>query len=612
MSDRYGYDPYGRQPEILGYDEYGRPVYRQDPPEGYPYGGQVPDGGQTPYEGHAGYGGPEGYEGHGGHGEYGGYGGSGYGEQRPADRPPYEPNAAPQQYEPYQGYEPYEPYDPHGRYPGEQPPAGVPGPQQSHAPEPIGPGQGVHAPYGEAHAGGQATVTETGQQRSEQRPGPESAPDAGEGPRQPGEPRVPQQGGAAEYSTEQFAFVEERTDDSEDVIDWLKFTESRTERREEARRRGRNRIVALGVVLALVLAGGVGYLWQAGKLPGVGGDEGSPEVTQSQQRDVIVVHLRETGGGGSSTALLVDNAEAGRATTLLLPNSMAVGAADESTTTLGKSVEDEGASATRDGLNTLLGAHIKGTWRLDTPFLETLVELLGGITVNTDTSVPGEKKGSEPVVERGKGKVLNGAAAVAYATHRASGEPQSTQLKRFGKVMRATLKEMATDPSAATRTVRDLGQIPDPSLNEKELGASLAKLAERTDSGSGEVELLPVRQNGTLSRAASQSVVRDVLGSKVENSDPAAVLRVSVVNASGDRGAENAASVELVNSGYTVVEGGNGTARARSQVTYAKAGQQAKAEEVAKTLGLPESAVRKGDGAANAEVSVVLGRDYRN
>ena len=65
----------------------------------------------------------------------------------------------------------------------------------------------------------------------------------------------------AEYRTEQFSFIEEPDEDSEDVIDWLKFTESRTERREEAKRRGRNRVVALVVVLVLAVAGGVGYLW---------------------------------------------------------------------------------------------------------------------------------------------------------------------------------------------------------------------------------------------------------------------------------------------------------------------------------------------------------------
>ena len=39
--------------------------------------------------------------------------------------------------------------------------------------------------------------------------------------------------------------------------------------------------------------------------------------------------------------------------------------------------------------------------------------------------------------------------------------------------------------------------------------------------------------------------------------------------------------------------------------------KMAKAVEVAKTLGLPEGSVEKGEPAANADVSVVLGQDYK-
>ncbi|KJY27198.1 hypothetical protein VR44_28200, partial [Streptomyces katrae] len=76
------------------------------------------------------------------------------------------------------------------------------------------------------------------------RPDPADAADPGRAPAPP--PAEP----AAGYRTEQFAFLDQPDEDSEDVIDWLAFTESRTERREEARRRGRNRVVALVVVLA--------------------------------------------------------------------------------------------------------------------------------------------------------------------------------------------------------------------------------------------------------------------------------------------------------------------------------------------------------------------------
>ncbi|MFF8655933.1 LCP family protein [Streptomyces huasconensis] len=417
-----------------------------------------------------------------------------------------------------------------------------------------------------------------------------------------------------EYKTEQFSFIEEPDEDSEDVIDWLKFTESRTERREEAKRRGRSRVVALVVVLVLVIAGGVGYLWFAGKLPGQSdGTGGAADATGPQKRDVIVVHLHDTKGGGTSTALLVNNATTGQGATVLLPNSLAVSDDEGSATTLGKSVDDDGSTGTRESIDTVLGTEVEGTWRLDTPFLNNLVELVGTIDVDTDADVPDPKakKGEAPLVKKGEQQTLSGQMAVAYATYRAPGEDESAQLARFGQVMRGILRKLSSDPQGATTTVESLAQILDPSLKEKDLGTFLAKLAERAKGGDYKTTLLPVRSDGTLSEKAGDTVVKEVLGGAVKAPEQGAALRVGVQNASGSKGAAQDARVSLVNGGYAFVDAGTGAAaRPTSQITYADEADKAQATEVAKTLGLPTSVVRKGRTAPNADVSVVLGQDY--
>jgi hypothetical protein len=415
-----------------------------------------------------------------------------------------------------------------------------------------------------------------------------------------------------EYRTEQFSFVEDPDEESEDVIDWLKFTESRSERREEAKRRGRHRVVALVVVLAVALIGGVGYLWSAGTIPGLSEPETRQGAAASgpQKRDVIVLHLHNTGTKETSTALLVDNATTKQGTTVLLPDSLSVANDDGTTTTLAKSVDDDGSAGTREAIGALLGTRITGTWRLDTPYLENLVELVGGIEASTDTEVPGAKKGDAPLVPKGQDQTLNGRMAVAYATHRGPGEAEAKQLERFGQVVLGVLRKMPDDPESATVTVRTLAQILDPSLPEKDLGASLARLAEHAKVGDHKTALLPVQEDGTLSEQATSSVVKDILGGTVAAPEQGAAVRVGVRNASGDADATEAARVRLINGGYAVIDGGKVDTEPSSQVIYGDAAQRTKAEEVAKTLGLPTDAVEQGKAAANADVTVVLGQDY--
>ncbi|MGW3714279.1 LytR C-terminal domain-containing protein [Streptomyces albogriseolus] len=572
MNDGYdaGYGDGGPY-ELVGYDEYGRPVYRQAADQGTQQAQHHDPYGQQGQQTQQGYG-------------YDPYATGGH------QQPGYDPYGNGGGY----GYDPY-----------------ATGGHQQPAYDPYG--QGAH-PDG---TGQQPRVTEQTAYIPEQ---PGSAPErTAHIPRQarPADDGTDGAGSAPEYRTEQFAFVEEPDGDSEDVIDWLKFTENRTERREEARRRARSRIIALTVVLALVVAGGVGYLWYAGKLPGLSAsdaDTGTTTAAGAQKRDVLVVHLHDTENGGTSTALLVDNATTEQGTTVLLPNSLALTAEDGTTTTLAKSVEDDGSEGTRTALDTVLGTDIEGTWRLDTPFLLTLVDLVGNIEVDTDTDVPDPdagKKGGPPLVKKGKGQTLSGKMAVAYATHRAPGEAQDAQLERFGQVLHGVLRKMTSDPDAATVTVQTLGQIIEPPLTDADLGAFLAGLSDLAKGGDHRTELLPVEEDGTLTAEASDGVVKDVLGGTAKSPDRDAAVTVSVRNATGDEDDTEKARVVLLNGGFTFLEGGTaGSAEATSEVVYADPAEKENATEVAKTLGLPADAVTKGEISGNARVAVVLGQDY--
>ncbi|MFD4989491.1 LytR C-terminal domain-containing protein [Streptomyces sp. NPDC058374] len=579
MNDRrHASDPYGgehasEQYGPVSYDEYGRPIPQQ-PPQGYdPYAGQQQGYGYDPY----------------------GQGGPGTGQQPPVPADPY---AGQQQ---GYGYEQgYDPYGQGGPGTGQQPP--VPADPYAGQQQGYGYEQG-YDPYVQ-----QAPVEEQPRVSRQQ-----TGQDEG-GYGEPGRGGVEGEG-APDYRTEQFSFIEEPDEESEDVIDWLAFTESRTERREEAKRRGRSRLIALVVVIALVLAGGVGYLWYAGKLPGASSSEGAggaADTAGPQKRDVVMVHLHDTRTEATSTVLLVDNTTSKRGTTVLLPNSLALTGEDGSPTTLAKSVDDDGSTGTREAVDQLLGTSVEGTWRLDTPYLNNLVELVGNIELNADATVPAAKKGESPLVTKGADRTLGGPAAVAYATHRAEGEPQTAQLQRFGQVLHAVLRKLSSDPQAATITVETLAQILDPSLKEKDLGAFLARMADRAKGGDHATELLPVGQDGRPAQEATDKIVKQILGGSVGGGAQGDAARVGVQDATGAQGRAERARAALVNGGYAYVGRGSGdTARAASSVTYEKDGDKAEAVEVARTLGLPDSAVGQGSTPGNVDVSVVLGGDYR-
>ncbi|MFD4756122.1 LytR C-terminal domain-containing protein [Streptomyces sp. NPDC058426] len=610
MNDRdnpyppYEGDPYGNGQsgqgsgpyELVGYDAYGRPVYQQaqqqtgqqpavPPPS--------PQGGGYGYDPYGTYGGQQQGQPQAGYQDYGntgydsqGYDNSGYGN------PGYDNPAAPQ------APGGYERQQAPGAYEGQQAPGAY---ERQQAPD--------------------TRVEEPKAWIPQQQPATPEGPPSGELPRTAAPPRPATPGGPApgedprDYRTEMFSFIEEPTEQSEDVIDWLKFSESRSERREEARRRGRSRVIALVVVLALVVVGGLGYLWYAGKLPGSSDSgSGAADTSGPQNRDVLVVHLRNTKkDGASSTMLLVDNTTAKHGYAVLLPKDLALTDEDGNDTTLGKSVSDDGSSGTSDALDGLLGTEIQGSWRLDTPYLSNLVDLVGTIEVDTDTAVPDpKKKGGDPLVHKGEAQSLSGEMAVAYATYQANGEPETAQLKRFADVMRGILRKISSDQQSATLTIQSLAQILDPPLTDKDLGAFLAKLSDLAKGGDYTSTVLPVEKNGTLSEATNEKIVKDVLGGTGKTGGGASEddTRVAVRNATGKKDLAQKARVTLVNGGYTFVDGSSTDTVATSAVTYADEKNKGKAVEIARTLGLKDAAVKKGKVGGNAPVSVVLGEDY--
>ena len=570
----------GSQPQQQQYDEWGQPIppYPEIPQQyGYPQQQQPPYGQQQPY-GYDAYGQPlyqqqpeqqqyaePGHD-YQGYPQQPQYGQQQYPQQYPPQQPQYGEQQYPQPAQPVQ-QAPYAVPEQRAAQYAPPPPPVVPAPARAASPTPPAPAKGS---------------------------GPAPAP------------------GERGFGTEEFAFVDD-AEESADVIDWMKFSETRGERRDERRKRLRNRAVAVLVVLVLVAGGTGGYLWAKGRLF----DTPAAPVAASTQRTVVAVHLHDL-SQNIYTVLLVSDPSGHTGATVLVPGTLAVptdggGAPEPLGSTPGSkgSVDVQGNAATRDGLNTLLGANITATWGLYTPFLQKLWDIVqpAGISVDANATIT---VGSKVLVSPGKA-ALHGDAAVAYATYRAKGESSGAQLARFGQVMTALVQAMPQDAPTASGYITQMGAVPDPSLPDSTLGAVLAALSKDAQAGKYTTQTLAVKGDGTLG-AGADDLVKKLLGGKVSDSgSTATAARVAVQDATGSSNLANLADADMVNGGFTLVPGTakSAGAQAVSTVSYTDAARAADAEQVAQDLGLPASAVRKVTTAQSVDVMVVLGRDFK-
>lgn len=572
----YGQQPYEQHEQYDQYDQYGQPVYGQGSYGGY--GQQAHQSGQFPQQQHD-------------QQQYDQYGQPVYGQQQ-YEQQQYDQYGQPvQAYQQggygyqdqggagygYDGYQqayqgdpaaPQEPAAPAEPEPVAAPPVAVP---RARAPKPAEEAPAKAAPPSEQVAGARA----------------------GKGAKAPKDA----------YATGEFSFAEEEAEESEDVIDWLKFTESRGEVRAERRRKLRNRLIGLAVVVALAAGGTGGYLWLSTDQP--------TAATAAGGRSVNVVHLRDLQGKVSS-ALLVNDAGGKKGTVLLLPDTLRLpGPGDPPVTTVGQAMDSLGASGARDGLATVLGAPVAGTWRLDTPYLELLVAQLGGVRV--DTNAETKDATGKQLSPAGKNTLLGGKAAVAYATLQAPGENRDAQLARFGQVLDAVVRTMPTTFSDAKDDVHRMNAVLDPSLPEDALAGVLAQLAQQAKDGHLSTTTLTVKPDGGLDEATAGKQVKDVLGGTVKSAASGdAPARVSIQDATGNDQAAAAAQVQVTNAGLTFVPGGAKTApQAASEIRYTDDARQAAAKSLAVSLGLPETAAKKTGDAQNADLVVVLGKDYQ-
>jgi hypothetical protein len=385
---------------------------------------------------------------------------------------------------------------------------------------------------------------------------------------------------AKSYSTEQFAFVDESLESSDDLeaSGWLTFMNSRAGRRVDRRERARERMTILAVVLALlVVAGGV-VLWS----PWSSEEQADTgHAVMPTDKVAVLFQVQAANSTATTTAILLhDRRGGGRSALVTVPADLVIPVEGEGRLTVRSALAEAGPTLTREALAELLGVEMAGSWVLDGPAFSLLVDRLGGV--------------------RAGGQALTGAQALARVGEADGG----------AAVIQAYLSAFPGAYTVGRDLLTDFGILAAPGLPVDLLGAVVTGMSRDNAAGKLALGTLPLDSSGhVLDVSAALPVVRDLLGGEPGKGSSDATPRVLVQLVKGAGRTESDVRADVLNAGFEYVDGGT-VAAGTSRVLVRPSTPDARAlgESIATTLGLPISAVRLSDDVPfTADVLVVLG-----
>lgn len=393
----------------------------------------------------------------------------------------------------------------------------------------------------------------------------------------------------------------------------------RAQRRAVARRRA----MLGGGVLALVLLLAVTAVLL---LRGEGEQPTTAPTTAQRQRTLVVL---VTGGDGVASASALTGVPAGAEATpdadiVLVPAGLVVDVAGAGSLPYGETTTLPEPAAPAEALTDLLGVRVDGAWRLTTDGLAGLVEAVGGVRAAVDVDVVRtDDQGNQVVVVRAGTQELDGAAAAAYATYRAEGEPDQARLARFDEVLTGVLGALPGSPPEIAEVLGGLGDASTSTLAGEQLAATVARLRAAVAAGAVASDVLPVTDLDTGGTVPTYGIDSGQASAMMRARFPGALLtdptgeslRVLVENGVGTPGLVEAARAKLVAAGFRFTNGGNAAEFTDdpSTVIVPDGTQQSvrRGQRVAAALGLPDSAIATSDrGQTVADVIVILGSDF--
>lgn len=392
--------------------------------------------------------------------------------------------------------------------------------------------------------------------------------------------------------------------------------EARAERRRQQRRRlGAGGIAAVAVLVLAVLAGG-GFFVHRATSGGHTSTDPQPSLLIAFEGDdhsaivgVLAAHQQATKQGFE----------------LLIPSRLLTDVCGYGTEQFGRLYQlPDGTALAQRTMSQVLGdVHIDGSLVIGYHALISLVNAVGGVTVDIDTDVIQQSGGSRVVVvPKGPAQHLDGARAAAFAAYVGSGEAATANLSRFQAVLEAVITSLPAKPAQSANMMRAAGVGPAGVTQASTLFSLLASDDSRKALLPTELPTQPIDTGGgtssyRLDTTAISALVKNDLGPSLPANSGQPKPTVLIENGVGTPGLVLSACNRLLPNGFTFAHSGNAPhfGYTTSQIVVSPPNSAAAAElgdRIATLLRLPSSdVVASAQGNNVADVVIVLGRDYK-
>jgi anionic cell wall polymer biosynthesis LytR-Cps2A-Psr (LCP) family protein len=397
-------------------------------------------------------------------------------------------------------------------------------------------------------------------------------------------------------------------------------------RREERRQRKRQQRRKLGLaggvgVAALAIGGIITLVVGVQHVVTHGGSGPRSQVT-------LLMQVQAPDRTAAGSILLAADPSSKQGLEVLIPSRLITDVCGYGSQNFGNILAlPNGASASRAALSTVLGGvTIDGSWIVSERDLTNLVNEVGGVDVDVNTTVVQHTTGGGGRILVAPGQQhLNGTQALEYATYSPAQEGAAGVLARLQGVVDAMIQALPRTRTGVQALVRQLPPASQSTLGVPKLSQLLFEIAtyDQTEAGVFPTDLpvTPIDSGGPTPSYRVDNTptgVKQLVSTRLANSLPSSANQqhasVFVLNGLGVPGLVGTACSRLAANGFTYAGSGNAPtfSNARSQVDIFRDSDADQGRALARALGLPASDVRRS--VVNQSVAryvVILGSDYK-